>query len=102
MNLIRYLLPVWMGVLSVPVASAAAPSPEQQQCLAKARRFERHGWIYLHVEGEPKDRGFQHGYLLAPEIAEGLRITRAGWEHDSAMTWSWLVERAGGDVRAEN
>jgi hypothetical protein len=26
-------------------------------------RFDHNGWIYLHVEGEPYDRGFQHGYL---------------------------------------
>ena len=38
--------------------------------------------------------GFQHGYLLAKEIAEGLRLTRAGWEHESGMGWPWLVTRA--------
>ena len=77
-------------------AARGAVSAEQQQWLAKAKRFERHGWVYLHVEGEPRERGFQHGYLLAPEIADGLRSTRAGWEHDSAMPWSWLVERTAG------
>ena len=61
----------------MPAAPLSAP---QQQCVAKAKRFERNGWIYLHVEGEAKDRGFQHGYLLAAEIADGLRITRASWE----------------------
>jgi hypothetical protein len=82
--------------LLVCSASAAlgAVSTEQQQCLAKAKRFERHGWTYLHVEGEARERGFQHGYLLAPEIVEGLDNTRVGWEHDSAMPWPWLVERA--------
>src|SRR5579872_2133149 len=75
--------------------SAGPLSSEQQQCISKGRRFERHGWIYLHVEGEAGDRGFQHGYLLAPEIAEGLRVTKAIWEYSSAMTWPWLVERAG-------
>jgi hypothetical protein len=68
--------------------------PEQQKCVARARRFELAGWIYLHVEGEPRDRGFQHGYLLAKEIAEGLRMTRASWVHQSGMEWDWLVKRA--------
>jgi hypothetical protein len=71
-----------------------ALNKEQQQCLARGHRSEKHGWIYLHVEGEAKDRGFQHGYLLAPEIAEGLRVTKACWEYASAMNWPWLVERA--------
>ena len=69
-------------------------TPEQQAWLAKAKRFERAGWIYLHIEGEPRERGFQHGYLLAKEIASGLRATRVQWEHQSAMEWPWLVARA--------
>jgi hypothetical protein len=69
-------------------------SPEQQRCVRKGKRLERAGWIYLHVEGEAHDRGFQHGYLLAKEIATGLRVTRASWEHESGMDWDWLVNRA--------
>jgi hypothetical protein len=75
-------------------SSPAPLTPEQQQWLAKGKRFERAGWIYLHVEGEPRQMGFQHGYLLAKEISEGLRLTRAGWEHESGMDWPWLVARA--------
>ncbi len=86
---------VWVAVCVAQSALAGTLSGEQKQCLAKARRFERHGWIYLHVEGEAKDRGFQHGYLLAPEITEGLRVTRTCWEYATAMTWPWVVERAG-------
>ncbi len=73
---------------------ASPLSQEQERCVAKGRRSERNGWIYLHIEGEAKDRGFQHGYLLAREIAEGLRTSRACWEYNTAMSWSWLVENA--------
>jgi hypothetical protein len=69
--------------------------PEQQAWLSKGKRFERGGWVYLHIEGEPRERGFQHGYLLAKEINDGLVATRAGWEYESAMEWSWLVQHAG-------
>lgn len=68
---------------------------EQKAWLGKAKLLERAGWIYLHVEGEARERGFQHGYLLAGEIADGLRTSRAIWEHRSGMDWPWLVERAG-------
>lgn len=67
---------------------------EQQSCVDKGKRFERAGWIYLHVAGEARDRGFQHGYLLANEIAEGLRMTRVSWEHETGMEWEWVVKRA--------
>jgi hypothetical protein len=75
-------------------SSTAALSKEQEAYLRKGKRFERAGWVYLHVEGEPRERGFQHGYLLAKEIAEGLKLTKESWERQSAMEWEWLVERA--------
>jgi len=88
----------WLNGLVVGLAcinSAAAPlSSEQNQCVAKGKRIERNGWVYLHIEGGPKERGFQHGYLLAPEIVDGLRTTRHSWEHMSGMTWPWLIEHA--------
>ena len=43
----------------------AAPRP-------RGYRYPQAGWIVLHIEGEPYERGYQHGRLLAPEIA-GLR-----------------------------
>jgi hypothetical protein len=36
-------------------------------------RSEQAGWIILHIEGEPFERGVQHGRLMAPEIAGYLR-----------------------------
>jgi hypothetical protein len=46
----------------------------KQNWLRKAYRFERAGWLYLHIEGGPKQRGFQHGYLMAAEIGEILKL----------------------------
>ena len=75
-------------------AAADSLSEAQLACLRKAVNHQKHGWVYLHIEGGPRDRGFQHGYLLASEIAESLRVTRELWKHGSAMEWSWLVEKA--------
>ena len=82
-----------LGLLAEPGARAGL-TVEQQRCVDKGKRSERAGWIYLHVEGEARDRGFQHGFLLAKEIAEGMRMTRGSWEHQSAMDWDWLVKHA--------
>ena len=76
-------------------AGPAVPGPEAQPpWLRQAYRHEKHGWIFLHLEGPPRQRGFQHGYWLAREIAEALRVTRALWEHGSALEWPWLVDKA--------
>jgi len=66
---------------------------EQKSWLIKADRHERNGWIYLHIEGAPQERGFQHGYLMAKEIGEALRILKVIWEYQSATSWSWLVAK---------
>src|SRR6266498_4042937 len=80
------------GFASEPGAKAL--TPEQQKCVGKGKMLERAGWIYVHVEGDAHDRGFQHGYLLAKDIAAGLKATRTSWEHESGMDWDWLVNRA--------
>lgn len=74
-------------------APSSSLSTEQQAWLRKAQRHDKHGWVYLHVEGAPRERGFQHGYLLAKEIADALRVTGKLWEHGSALDWSWLVAK---------
>ena len=68
----------WLHVLPAGAGFSPPLTPEQQSWLAKARRSERAGWIYLHIEGEPRARGFQHGYLLAKEIAEACAPPASG------------------------
>lgn len=76
--------------------SGADLTDQQKEWLSAANRHEKAGWIYLHLQGGPRERGFQHGYLAAKEIAEGLRVTRTVWKHESSMEWSWLVANTKG------
>ncbi len=39
-----------------------------------AYRFDRNGWTFLHIEGPPYLRGFQHGLLMAEEIRAALKV----------------------------
>src|SRR5436305_6936820 len=93
----RFILGASLSCLCGLCLSGQSQTPlsqEQQSWISRAKRSERAGWIYLHTEGDGHQRGFQHGYLLAKEITEGLRLTRASWERHSGMEWPWLVERA--------
>jgi len=67
---------------------------EQKTWLSKANRHEKNGWIYLHIEGTPEERGFQHGFLLAKEIKEALRDMSTVWHYQTAMDWQWLVRKS--------
>ncbi len=83
-------------LLSV-VSSAYCQTPlssEQNMWLSKANRHKKNGWTYLHIEGSPRARGFQHGYLMSKEIKESLRMLSTRWHYQTAMDWSWLVSKA--------
>src|SRR5450432_1718813 len=62
--------------------------------LAKAYRFERGGWIYVHLEGSPHDIGYQHGYLLAPEISDAFAAVSEEMTHSSKRDWSFFRRAA--------
>jgi len=49
------------------------PAREAVRTFGPAYRYPAQGWIYLHIEGKPYDRGYQHGYLMAREIPEYLQ-----------------------------
>lgn len=75
-------------------AEAPATLPDEQEAwVQKATRSENQGWIFLHIEGTPRERGFQHGYLLPREFAEALRVRQEIWHYESAMDWPWLIQR---------
>ena len=72
--------------------TAAAPAPADQ---AKGSyRFERNGWIFVHLEGTPAQVGFQHGYQLAPEIADLLRVAKPFLEKGSKRDWAFYRDAA--------
>ena len=48
------------------------PSREAVQTFGPAYRYPAAGWIYLHIEGQPYERGYQHGHLMAREIPQYL------------------------------
>ncbi|MDD3041497.1 MAG: hypothetical protein PHW56_00860 [Methanosarcinaceae archaeon] len=57
-------------------------------------RDEINGWVCLHIEGGPYERGFQHGYLMAPEIKEIMRSIEYLTYWDTGKKWEFFVEAA--------
>jgi hypothetical protein len=62
--------------------------------LAKAYRIERGGWVYVHLEGSPHDIGYQHGFLLASEIADGFAAASLEMTHNSNRDWDFFRRAA--------
>jgi len=60
--------------------------------LLKASRQEKAGWIYIHLEGSPGEIGYQHGYLLAKEIDEGLHMMKYFLKNSTGKNWDFYRE----------
>jgi hypothetical protein len=71
---------------SMSTASAAPSDPR----LAKSYRFEQGLWTYVHLEGDPGTVGFQHGYLLAPEIVDALHEIQLEKKHSTGRDWQFF------------
>jgi len=83
----------WLPVLDT--LSAPLPTPVSRETRwGKGYRFDRDGWVYVHIEGEPHERGYQHGYLVAPELHEILRSLRYLTYWNTGKEWEFFVEAA--------
>lgn len=58
------------------------------------RKPEKNGWTYVHLHGTPSEIGFQHGYLLAPEIEDALKVTALEQTHDAKKDWQFFRDAA--------
>jgi len=73
-----------------PISGKSASADNMQG----SYRFERNGWIYVHVEGPPERMGYQHGYLLAHEIADLLSVIKPMWMHTTHRDWKFYRQTA--------
>jgi hypothetical protein len=73
-----------------PLASAASfkPDPASVVRYGPAYRYPQAGWIVLHIEGAPYERGVQHGRLMAAEIVDFIK-TRATCRSPKSPKEAW-------------
>jgi hypothetical protein len=94
------LFVILIGPLAAPhtlagppeVVTSGPPDPAAVERYGPAYRYPQAGWIVLHVEGEPYERGYQHGRLLAPEIADYV-ATLAARRSPAAPEAAWQQVR---------
>ena len=79
-----------LGCTALFAASNQAAGQADAARLKPAYRFERSKWIYVHLEGSPADIGYQHGYLLAPEIADGFNAVKFRDTHRTKRDWDFF------------
>lgn len=77
-----------------PAGPQPAAKPASADQAKGSYRFERNGWTFVHLEGTPAQIGFQHGYQLAPEIADLLRVAKPFLEKGSKRDWTFYRDAA--------
>jgi len=80
----------WFDSVSIDEVAGSPGTPVEAtvRTFGPAYRYPSGGWIYLHIEGEPYERGFQHGYLLAKEIPGYIDRSAAMYDSRGRMK-SW-------------
>ena len=95
---LRVLFTVLLLTSIAGFAQAQPVSPSssstQKDDLKGAYRFERANWVYVHLHGTPHQIGFQHGYLLAPEIQQSFRVARLDNTHGTGRNWQFFRDTA--------
>jgi len=90
-----------VGIEQVQDISEYVPM-ETVRWFGPAFRYTDKGWIFVHIEGKPYQRGYQYGYLLAKEIsayAEKLSIVSdqdkpaSGWQHLRTLTDALMLRK---------
>lgn len=79
----------WFQGVSLDESSpnSAFPKAASVRALGPAYRYPSGGWIYLHIEGKPYDRGYQHGFLMANEITSYIARCIAAFGGDPKTAW---------------
>ena len=78
------------GLLLVSFGKHEAAQPTAKDDPMKGSyRFERDGWIFVHLEGSPDQLGYQHGKLLAKETDDLLRVLKPFLLHETRKDWNF-------------
>ncbi|HVN10377.1 MAG TPA: C45 family peptidase [Patescibacteria group bacterium] len=83
-----------MAVAATPGHRAQSKVDSPNIRLRGSYRFEDGGWIYVHLEGEARNMGYQHGTLLANEIVDALDAVRLDSTYRTKRDWNFYRETA--------
>ncbi len=96
MALVSFAVMAWPHVERIAASPVPVPlaSPPTDSRLQGAYRFERDGWVYVHLVGSPERIGFQHGYLLASEIDDAFQAVKLQDTHETQRDWEFFRQAA--------
>ncbi|MFO0935922.1 MAG: C45 family autoproteolytic acyltransferase/hydrolase [Gemmataceae bacterium] len=89
---LRCLVGLCVFAFVLPSLRADGPDPQTVVRYGPAYRYPQDGWTVLHLEGEPYERGYQHGQLMAREI-EGYLKSLSAQQSSTSPSDAWKLTR---------
>ena len=88
------MIPLIVAVL-ISFATVFPGIQSQEKLLGKAfRRPALNGWLFIHLQGSPRQVGFQHGFLLSPEIQSAFAAIKLELTHETNKDWAFFRNAA--------
>jgi Phospholipase B len=89
----RYLATaIVMGAMLCAAMAASDAAKTDARMKGAYRRPVVNGWTQVHLEGTPSQIGYQHGVLLAPEIADLQKAFALELTHENGKDWTFFRE----------
>lgn len=82
---------ILLMAMACPDTSGSTPG---KRLGSSFRRAPVNGWTLVHLEGNPRDLGYQHGYWLAEEIADMKAVSELGLKQSTQKDWSFFRREA--------
>ena len=57
-------------------------------------KIEKNGWLYVHIEGKPYNRGYQHGTHVWKYLKKAIETTKFYCLYDYGKEWDFFIEAA--------
>jgi hypothetical protein len=61
--------------------------------------YEKDGWKYISVKGEPKERGYAYGYLCAKDFKEIQTMLKFFMYESFGKKWEYFIEEINNDFK---
>jgi hypothetical protein len=85
---------VLCGVILVAGVAASVTPNADPRMKGAFRQPPASGWTYVRLAGTPQEIGYQHGSLLAPEIADLQKTFVLEFKHDYGKDWNFFRDAA--------
>ena len=86
----RVPISLTLGFFLLNAAAGLIQASPDERLRGAFRNPQKEGWIFIHFEGKPGTVGFQHGYLLTPEIEDAKHAIELSATHEVKHSWADL------------